>query len=156
MKAPAATQSSLFGPYIRQLRESRSMTIIESAKLIGISKQRLWDIENGRRMAKRVPRAFAVKIAKVYHTSVDLIIAETRIKLQESRVISEHLAEIRPMAARASKLAVAILAEAQEYSPELEAMARTLCEQLMYVQTRLDTAYRALYPKNPNIKDSEL
>lgn len=136
----------LFGQYMKQLRESRGINQTDAAEKLGITRQNLWDIENGLRHQKKVPRHLVDRFARTYRVPVGVIIEATKVKVQEKKVLSEHLADTRPLVSRARRLTADIVNEARAYTPELEAQAIELFELLSDLETKVDNAYFSLYP----------
>jgi transcriptional regulator with XRE-family HTH domain len=136
----------MFGQYIKQLRESRSLSLADAARLLGVTPQKLWDMENGRRHTKKVPRPLITAIARTYRVPIGVIAEATKIKIAEKQVLSEHLADTRPLVTRAVRLTAALVNEARAYTPELEQDAIKLYDLLQDLKTRIDNAYFSLYP----------
>lgn len=144
----------LFGQYAKQLRESRSIRLTDAAKRLGISRQLLWDIENGLKYAKKVPRKVVDGMSVVYKVPVGVILEITEIKVNETKILSEHLADTIPLVQSASRLAADMVTLSREYSPELEARCIRLYDMISDLKTRLDNAYHSLYP-NTRHKEQE-
>jgi len=136
----------LFGDYIKQLRESRGLSLTDGAKALGIKRQKLWDIENGRRANKKVPHSLLEAISKAYRLPIGLIVDSTQIKVTTSKTLSEILAQTRPLLERANELSVAMCNESRAYTPELEGLATELYTTLKDLKTLIGTAYSSLYP----------
>jgi transcriptional regulator with XRE-family HTH domain len=137
---------SLLGDYVKQLRESRGISLSDAAPLIGITKQRLWDLENGRRYRNRIPQRVIEGIARTYRVPVGVIVEETKSKVQRTIILSEYLAETKPIVTEAVGLTAELVTEARAYTPELEQGAIRLFELLSELKIRLDEAYASLYP----------
>jgi transcriptional regulator with XRE-family HTH domain len=150
----------LFGEYIKQLRESRGLSLSEGAAKLGITRQKLWDIENGRRSNKKVPESLLKKISQVYNLPFGLIVESTRIKVSSTKTVSELLAQSKPLLERANVLTVALCNESRAYTPELEGLANELYEVLSQLKTVVGNAYDSMYPNTqypsvPNGKEKE-
>jgi transcriptional regulator with XRE-family HTH domain len=136
----------LFGDYIKQLRESRGLSLSEAAKSIGISPQKLWDAENNRRYTKKIHDKTINAMARVYRIPVGVLIESTQIKLFTGITHSELMAQTLPEAEKLVKLAAAMVNEAVTYTPELESDAKKIFELASWLQNRLRLAYARLYP----------
>lgn len=138
-----------FGPYLRQLRESRSMTQVYAAERLGVTKQRLWDIENGIRFQHQVPQEFLEKVSRVFGVPLFTIVQEAKARVKAGRVVSENLAEMREGALRCKRVSAELLHESKRYAPEIEAMARELYDGLTNLHNQLSHTYSEMYPKSP-------
>lgn len=135
----------LFGDYIKQLRESRELTMSEAARRLGITPQKLWDVENNIRYTTKVPRRFLESLAKVYNVPPGVIIDMADLKIMEGLTMSELVAAMLPLARDARKHAALMVNEAREYTPELEQAAVRIYECMNELHSRLENAYKVLY-----------
>lgn len=140
---------SLLGDYLKSLRESRGISQTDAAVLIGISRQRLWDIENGLRYTNRIPKGVIEQFSIVYGVPIGVIRESAKVKIRDNKTMSEHLAETGPLIRRAVSLTSAMVNESRAYTPELEQAAIALFDVVSELKTKLDTAYRSLYPSTP-------
>lgn len=144
----------LFGQYIKQLRESRHLTLTAAAEKLNMPRQKLWDMENGLRYAKKVPRHVIDSLASVYRIPAGVLLDATAVKVAEQKVLSEHLADTRPIIDKAIHNAGVLVNESRSYAPELERRAIRLYNLLSDLKTRVENAYSSLYPntqdKGPN------
>lgn len=113
-----------FGEYILNLREAKSLSLTRAARELGITPQRLCDMEQGRRNFKRKPPADLLKrIAAVYDHPYTNLVENTEFFQYEKSLLCELLADIEPVSEELTSKAVAMLVEAKHYTPEMEAMA---------------------------------
>lgn len=112
-----------FGKYIRSLREARELSLSDAAMDLGITPQRLCDIERGRRNFKRPPFDLMRKIAEVYDHPYANLVTNSEFFVYEKNIISELLENIEPITQTLSQKTLDMLIEAKQYTPELESLA---------------------------------
>ena len=126
-----------FGEYIHRLREAKRMTLAHAARELGMTPQKLCDIEQGRRNFQKQPSIEKLqKFAAVYDHPLSNLITNTEFFQYEKSIINELIVEIEPVSAEMENKALEMLVEARQYTPEMESLA---CEAHALTQ-RLKTA----------------
>lgn len=113
-----------FGEYIQNLRIVKGYNLTTAAKELGITPQRLCDIEAGRRhFTKNPPLELLKKIAVVYDHPFTNLVTNTEFFTYEKSIIADLLATIEPVSENIERNALEMLVEAKQYTPEMEALA---------------------------------
>lgn len=113
-----------FGEYISKLREAKAYSLTHAARELGMTPQRLCDIEQGRRNFKRHPPLELLKrIAAVYDHPYTNLISNTEFFTYEKIIISDLLDDLEPVAKSLESKALEMVVEAKQYTPEMEALA---------------------------------
>lgn len=113
-----------FGEYISKLREAKAYSLTYAARELGMTPQRLCDIEQGRRNFKRHPPLDLLKkMAAVYDHPYTNLISNTEFFTYEKILISDLLDDLEPLAKELETKALEMVVEAKQYTPEMEALA---------------------------------
>lgn len=114
-----------FGEYIFNLREAKKMPLNVAARELGITPQRLCDMEQGRRNFKRKPsNELLRRIALVYDHPFTNLVENSEFFEYEKSLLTELLADIEPVSEQLNEKALAMVIEAKRYTPEMEVMAQ--------------------------------
>ena len=114
-----------FGEYIQRLREAADMSLTYAASELGMSPQRLCDIEQGRRYITKLPTlALLKKIAALYEHPYASLVTNTEFFQAEKGIISDLLANLEPVTSKLESNALAMVVEAKQYTPELEELTK--------------------------------
>jgi len=141
-----------FGDYLQKLREAKSYTLKDAARELGISPQRLCDLEQGRRnFTKPPPLILLRKIAALYdHPFVNLV-TNTEFFQYEKSVITDLLQDLEPLASQLEAKTLEMLVEAKQYTPEMEAQAAEAHRLTLGLQMAILLA-KTRYSKAPRAK----
>lgn len=112
-----------FGDYIMKLRESVGMSQAHAARELGMSAQRLCDIERGRRNFVRPPTQLLKKIALVYDHPFSSLLQNSEFFTYEKSIITDLLTDIEPAIKTLEQKTMEMAVEARQYTPEMEALA---------------------------------
>lgn len=129
-----------FGDYVKKLREAKSLTLTQAASELGMTPQRLCDIENGRRAHVKAPLPLMRKIALVYDHPLAKLIENTEFFEYEKTVIRDLLSDVEPLSLRIEATALDIVHEAREYTPEMEESAVRLHGLALELKTAISRA----------------
>jgi len=144
-----------FGEYIQRLREAKNYSLTYAARELGLTPQRLCDIEQGRRNFKRHPPLDLLKrLATVYDHPYTNLISNTEYFVYEKVLITDLLDDLEPVVKALETKALEILVEAKQYTPEMEGLAtethklsQDLKMGLMLAKARHSRAFRV--PADP-------
>lgn len=114
-----------FGEYIKKLREEKQLTLAQASEQLGLTPQRLCDIEHGRRNFQRPPYDLIKKVAAVYDHPYAAVAMNSEFFAFEKSVLEGLLEHVEPIAGKLEAKALDMLVEAKQYTPEMEAMARS-------------------------------
>lgn len=126
-----------FGQYIKLLREAKQLSQREAAIQLGMTPQKLCDIEQGRRYFQQPPYALLRKVAAVYEHPYANLVTNSEFFTYEKSVISELLADIEPLTDNMVAISLEMLLEAKQYTPEMESAARATHELAQQVKMAL-------------------
>lgn len=114
-----------FGEYILKLREAKDMSAKLAARELGITPQRLCDMEQGRRNFKRKPPMELLRrIAAVYDHPFTSLLENCEFFQHETNIINELITELEPVSQNLNSRAFEMVVEAKRYTPEMEALAQ--------------------------------
>ena len=120
-----------FGDYMVELREAKGWTLEQAARELGISPQRLCDIEKGRRnFVRRPPLKFLRLVAEAYEHPFHHLVSQTEVFYYEKQLFTAFVEDIAPLLERLDRSALANKIEARDYTPELSAGMDKLYEDL--------------------------
>jgi len=138
-----------FGDYILNLRLAAQQSLTDAARDLGMSPQRLCDIEQGRRVFKHPPLELLRNISVLYKHPFASLVANTEFFQYEKQIVSDLLADLDPLTRELEHKAVAMLVEARQYTPEMEAicseavaLTQSLKMAIMLAKTRFSKAPR--------------
>lgn len=129
-----------FGEYVRQLRKSKGLNLSRAASDLGMSPQKLSDIEGGRRFQVKAPLEVLRLMAQVYDHPLTDLIANSEFFKYEKTVIQELLETIEPGMLKIEQKTLDMKVEAQRYTPEMEAMVDALRAQVHEVKLAISLA----------------
>jgi len=113
-----------FGEYIQKLREAKAYSLTFAARELGMTPQRLCDIEQGRRNYKRHPPLDLLrKMATVYDHPYSNLITNTEFFTYEKVIISDMISDLEPVANALEKKVLEMVVEAKSYTPEMEVLS---------------------------------
>lgn len=143
-----------FGQYIQKLREAKGLSLTDAARELGITPQRLCDIEKGRKNFQKQPKTdFLRNIAAVYDHPFANLVANTEYFQYEKSIVTDLLAELEPLSIELDQKVLEMLIEARQYTPEMETLAadtRRLTERLKQALVLANTRFgRGLRPTKP-------
>lgn len=113
-----------FGQYIRSLRLAKELSVAKAAKELGLTSQKLCDIESGRRNFVHPPFELMKKVAAVYDHPYANLVANAEFFAYEKTIIGELLGNIEPLTEKLESKTIEMVIEAKQYTPEMEALAR--------------------------------
>jgi len=138
-----------FGDYICKLRLAADFSLTDAARDLGMSPQRLCDMEQGRRVFKHPPLELLRNISAIYKHPFASIVANTEFFQYEKQIVSALLSDLDPLTRELEQKAVAMLVESRQYTPEMEALCseavaltQALKMALMLAKTRFSKAPR--------------
>jgi transcriptional regulator with XRE-family HTH domain len=140
------TQSLSFGEYLKTVRLSQHISLTKAAKRMGMTPQKLSDIESGRRFRKQISIGLVTLAAKAYGVSIAEIIRATETAVHNERTVTELLAEAIPVARMAELLAMQNLESAKLYSHEQETLALELHKRVADLRALLAAMRRRHLP----------
>jgi transcriptional regulator with XRE-family HTH domain len=133
------SQPMCFGEYLKTIRLSQHTTLTAAARKMGMTPQKLSDIESGRRYNTRISISLVTKVAKAYGIPVSEIIRNTETAVHNDRTVSELLTEVIPIARMAELLSKQILNVSKTYSDELESLAQEVYDRNKDLRSLLST-----------------
>lgn len=149
-----------FGAYIQKLREEKGLPLAEAARQLGLTPQRLCDMEAGRRnFLKPPPLQLLKNMSVVYDHPYAQLVSNTGYFQFEKTIVHDLLGDLEPIAAKLEKGALDMLIEARQYTPEMEVMARdavAYCQDLkaaiLLAKTRYSKGASSALPKGALLK----
>lgn len=120
------SENITFGEYLKTVRLSKRLTLSKAARRMGMSPQKLSDIESGRRYQKRISLNLVTTLAKAYDISIAEIIRNTETTVHTERTTSEILAEAIPLARMCELLSQKVLDDSKTFTQEHEQVALEL------------------------------
>lgn len=115
-----------FGEYVRKLRRERRFTLQEAAKMMGVTTQKLCDIESGRKYHKRINIDLLNAVSKAFGVPVAEIFSVVQTTLKVATTTKEVLAELLPLTIYSEMLSSKLKDECATYSIELEKLSSEL------------------------------
>ncbi len=112
-----------FGEYVKVLREAKGLTITLAAKELGMSPQKLCDIEQSRRnFSKHPPAPLLRKMAAVYDHPFANLVLNTEFFHYEKTIVDDLFREFEPVLKQLDRITLDMHVEAKQYTPEMEGL----------------------------------